>query len=250
MCRGVFALVFLLALAAGHGSRAQDSSVLIRLRNSCSFSVWAAWTTDPGVSNPFSSGTELSADETFSLFVPRDWSGRFWGRTGCSWRQAPGSSTSKFICDTGDCGSGDISCSKRGTPPATIAQLNLPARYSVSLLEGYNLAISIAPRNSSCSWAGCKSGSDANSGCPKELAVVDKSNIGRVIACKSPCLGLNEDQYCCRGRYTCPLKCSPSQYARAFKDACPRSSTYPCEANTSSYSCLGASEIIATFCPP
>ncbi|KAL0423841.1 UNVERIFIED_CONTAM: PR5-like receptor kinase [Sesamum radiatum] len=62
-----------------------------------------------------------------------------WGRTLCS----QDSTTGKFTCVTGDCGSGALECGGGGAaPPATLAEFTLNGAdgldfYDVSLVDGY-----------------------------------------------------------------------------------------------------------------
>jgi Thaumatin family len=75
--------------------------------------------------------------------APSGWSGRFWGRSGCSF-----DSSGRGSCSTGDCGSGEIECKGAGAaPPATLIEFTLDGSdnkdfYDVSLVDGYNLPVS------------------------------------------------------------------------------------------------------------
>ncbi|KAK1388264.1 Thaumatin-like protein 1 [Heracleum sosnowskyi] len=123
-------------------------------------------------------------------------------------------------CATGDCG-GALFCNGiGGAPPATLAEITLGSDqdfYDVSLVDGYNLAISITPIKGTgkCTYAGCVS--DLN-------------------------------MYCCTGSYGSPQSCKPTAYSRIFKNACPRAYSYAYDDPTSIATCTGGSYFL-TFCP-
>lgn len=125
----------------------------------------------PGAGKPILArgGFKLLPKKTYTLKLPAAWSGRIWGRHGCAF-----DSHGRGKCATGDCG-GALFCNGiGGTPPATLAEITLGAEqdfYDVSLVDGYNLAISITPYKGSgkCTYAGCVS--DLNMMCPVGLQV-------------------------------------------------------------------------------
>ncbi|KAH0850743.1 hypothetical protein HID58_091186, partial [Brassica napus] len=84
--------------------------------------------------------------------APVGWSGRIWGRTGCNFDK-----TGTGTCETGSCGS-TLKCSASGKPPASLAEFTLAALdfYDVSLVDGFNLPMSVTPMNGkgNCSVAG------------------------------------------------------------------------------------------------
>ena len=176
--------------------------------------------------------------------APRGWSGRFWARTGCNFDSA-GSGT----CVTGDCGK--LNCVGGGAPPVSLAEFTIGATnadkdfYDVSLVDGYNVGMSIQTSggNGDCQRAGCVA--DLNANCPAELQMVDS---GSVVACKSACAAFNTSQYCCTGEHATPQTCSPTQYSEIFKKACPTAYSYAYDDPTSTFTCTGAGYLI-TFCP-
>lgn len=175
--------------------------------NSCSETVWVGALGNPGKMIPFNGGWQLNPSESKSTELPDHWAGRFWGRTNCV----------DGHCETGDCG-GRVQCNGAGgKPPATLAEFTLNGAgdkdfYDISLVDGYNLPMRIAPIRDTyittnggsydCATAGCDS--NLNTFCPEPLQV--KKN-DRVIACKSACEAFNTDQYCCRGAYGTPQTC-------------------------------------------
>ncbi|PIA31148.1 hypothetical protein AQUCO_05200031v1 [Aquilegia coerulea] len=172
--------------------------------------------------------------------APVGWSGRIWGRTGCSFdKNGVGS------CQTGNCGP-SLKCSGSGKPPATLAEFTLTSLnfYDVSLVDGFNLPLSIKPINGrgNCTTAGCDG--DLRLDCPSELAV--KAN-GKTVACRSACDVFNTDEYCCRGTYGNPSTCKPTFYSKKFKSACPTSYSYAYDDPSSIFTCTGTDYVI-TFC--
>ncbi|MQL97384.1 hypothetical protein Taro_030074 [Colocasia esculenta] len=103
---------------------------------------------DAGSSALAQTGLELASGASANLIAPAAWSGRFWGL---------------FKCGTGDCSRGRLDCNGAGaTPPATLLELTLGTNggqdfYDVSLVDGYNLQVSLAPQGEqgSCVSASC-----------------------------------------------------------------------------------------------
>lgn len=111
--------------------------------NKCSHPVWPGIQPSAGKPILARGGFKLPPNKSYSLSLPAGWSGRFWGRHGCSF-----DASGRGRCATGDCG-GNLFCNGLGgTPPATLAEITLGNDqdfYDVSLVDGYNLAISITP---------------------------------------------------------------------------------------------------------
>ncbi|KAI4305837.1 hypothetical protein L6164_029179 [Bauhinia variegata] len=196
-----------------------------------------------------STGLELASKASISLDASAGWSGRFWGRTQCSTDPS-----GKFTCATGDCGSGQIACNGAGaTPPVTLVEFTLASNggdgqdfYDVSLVDGFNLPISVTPqRGSGCGTTSCPA--NVNAVCPSKLAV--KGSDGSVIACKSACLAFNLPQYCCTGDFGTPEKCQPSDYSKIFKQQCPQAYSYAFDDKSSTFTCSGGANYVFTFCP-
>ncbi|GLT69252.1 hypothetical protein SLA2020_414150 [Shorea laevis] len=170
-----------------------------------------------------------------------------WARTQCS------AANGKFSCGTADCGSGQVTCNGAGAiPPASLVEFTLSGSggqdfYDVSLVDGFNLPVSIIPQGSS---AGCPSTScpgNVNQVCPLELAV--KGFDGSVIACKSACEAFSQPQYCCTGDFGSPDRCPPTQYSKIFKDQCPQAYSYAYDDKTSTFTCPTGANYLVTFCP-
>ncbi|RZC87125.1 hypothetical protein C5167_042056 [Papaver somniferum] len=231
-------------------------STTFTFTNYCSYTVWPGLLASAGSPPLETTGFVLQKGESKSIPAPTSWSGRFWGRTVCSQY----STTGKFTCVTGDCGSGQIECAGGGaTPPATLAEFTLNDSggldfYDVSLVDGYNLQMLVVPKDGSagtgnCNTTGCLV--DLNGMCPTELKVLSSDSSTPNVACKSACEAFGEDQYCCRGAYANPDTCHPSSYSEIFKHACPRAYSYAYDDGTSTFTCASSqSDYLITFCQP
>ncbi|KAL0356592.1 UNVERIFIED_CONTAM: Thaumatin-like protein 1 [Sesamum calycinum] len=210
--------------------------------NKCEYTVWPGILANAGSPTLDSTGFELPPDSSRTFIAPAGWSGRFWGRTGCTFSGSePGS------CQTGDCGSGQAECNGSGAaPPATLAEFTLGTGgldfYDVSLVDGYNLPMIVETTGGSgmCASTGCVT--DLNRVCPSEL------RVGGGEACKSACEAFGSPEYCCSGTFNSPATCRPSVYSQMFKSACPRSYSYAYDDPTSTFTCSGA-DYTVTFCP-
>ncbi|XAR57987.1 hypothetical protein NMG60_11026311 [Bertholletia excelsa] len=194
--------------------------------NKCDFTVWPGLLGSPKLD---STGFELSQGGSRTFQAPAGWSGRFWGRTSCNF-DGSGSGS----CATGDCGSGEVECNGGGSsPPVTLAEFTLGSAsgsqdfYDVSLVDGYNLpmTVEVSGGSGSCASTGCVL--DLSRQCPVELRTADGG------ACKSACEAFGTPQYCCKGAYNSPSACTPSVYSQMFKSACPRSYSYAYDDSTS-----------------
>ncbi|XP_037467463.1 thaumatin-like protein 1b [Triticum dicoccoides] len=200
------------------------SPATFTLKNNCGYTVWPGILSNAGVAPPSTTGFALSPGESRAVAVADGWSGRMWGRTLCVQSSSSGAG---FACATGDCGSGTVQCSGRGAaPPATLAEFTLASIggddfYDVSLVDGFNVPVLVAPANGSCSTTDCPA--DLNAQCPPELRVVV---AGATVACRSACEAFGTEAYCCSGTHGTPATCAPTAYSRLFKAACPRAYSY------------------------
>ncbi|KMT06470.1 hypothetical protein BVRB_7g161390 [Beta vulgaris subsp. vulgaris] len=225
------------------------SSIQLIFKNKCSYTVWPGTLTGTGPQLP-STGFTLESGASYTLAALPSWSGRIWARTRCSLDAV----TQKFVCGTADCASGQISCNGAGgIPPATLVEFTLNGYdntdfYDVSLVDGYNLPVSVLPVNSKrCNSTGCPA--DVNKSCPPELQDKD-SHVGDVKACKSACLAFNKPEFCCTGAYSRPQTCPPTKYSKFFKGLCPQAYSYAYDDTTSTFTCpSGSTDYIITFCP-
>ncbi|CAI9764338.1 unnamed protein product [Fraxinus pennsylvanica] len=210
--------------------------------NKCEYTVWPGILANAGSPSLDSTGFELPQESSRTFNVPTGWSGRMWGRSGCTF-DGSGSGS----CITADCGSGQVECNGAGaSPPATLAEFTLGTGgqdfYDVSLVDGYNLPMIVEASGGSglCASTGCVT--DLNRVCPSEL------RVGGGEACKSACEAFGSPEYCCSGAFNSPATCKPSVYAQMFKSACPRSYSYAYDDPTSTFTCSGA-DYTVTFCP-
>eukprot|EP01018_Ginkgo_biloba_P023081 Gb_07679 [translate_table: standard] len=198
------------------------------IKNQCPYTVWAAGS--PG------GGKQLDQGQSWTVEVPAGTTaGRFWGRTGCNFDGSGHGS-----CKTGDCG-GLLNCQGWGQIPATLAEFALNQFtnqdfYDISLVDGFNLPLSITPSNSQCKKTGCNS--DINSKCPDELRVPD--------GCKSPCAAFNRPEYCCTGAFV--NNCPPTNYSQFFKAECPEAYSYTRDDQASNLDCQGGTNYKIVFC--
>ncbi|XP_052196891.1 thaumatin-like protein [Diospyros lotus] len=233
-------------LISSENSAAQACTIYVS--NKCPFPIWPA--TAPNYGQPVlaNGGFYLPPGQTKSFQAPGTWSGRIWARTGCNF--SPDSNWEP-ACETGDC-DGQLQCNgKIGLPPVTLVQISLqvdkkkPSFYDVSLVDGYNLPVSVStiPSDGKCQIRGCLK--NLKKSCPSELQVLN--GRGEVVACSSACLAFDEDKFCCRNQYGSPEKCKPSVYSKIFKDACPSYYSYAFDSPPPLVNCP-SDEYLITFC--
>ncbi|CAI0411235.1 unnamed protein product [Linum tenue] len=220
----------------------------LTILNNCDYSVWPGILGNAGHSTPKQGGFHLCRGQQVTFQVPRHWSGRIWPRQGCSFDQ----STKKGYCQTGDC-SGMLECRGiGGVPPATLVEMTLGTSasalhfYDVSLLDGFNVPVSVVPINGlgrECGVAACEA--DLNAVCPSVLVI---ERQGKVVGCKSACLAAKSDSYCCRGEFADPKACKPSVFGIVFKAICPRAYSFAFDEASGLKTCI-APRYVITFCP-
>ncbi|OAY77082.1 Thaumatin-like protein [Ananas comosus] len=218
----------------------------LAMYNKCRETVWPGIQPGAGKAVVARGGMRLQPGQATSVRLPAA------GRAGSGPpglrlrpRHRPGA------CATGDCG-GSSSATAAAAPPATLAEITLarpPDFYDVSLVDGYNIPMSMTPFRGTggrCASAGCVS--DLNEVCPAGLAVRGGAD-NRVVACKSACSAFGAPQYCCTGSYGSPQQCKPTAYSRLFKTACPKAYSYAYDDPTSIQTCGAGASYIVTFCP-
>ncbi|HET6346414.1 MAG TPA: thaumatin family protein, partial [Myxococcota bacterium] len=188
---------------------------------------------------------QLASGASVQLTASADWSGRLWGRTGCTF-----DGDGAGACATGDCG-GQLQCAVGGQSPATLAEFTFAGAgqqtfYDVSLVDGFNVPMQIegGGASASCPVTGCPA--DVNAACPAGLERRDAS--GRVVGCSSACEALGTPEACCTGPYATPETCRPTPQAEHFKAQCPAAYSYAYDDPTSTFTCGGRSFVV-TFCP-
>ncbi|KAL2326478.1 hypothetical protein Fmac_025536 [Flemingia macrophylla] len=218
-------------------------ATVFTLQNKCRDIIWPGILTGAGRPQLIDDGIELKPGKAISITAPKGWSGRFWGRHGCTF-DSSGSGT----CITGDC-EGKLKCGGvGGTPPASLAEFTLDSQegdfYDVSLVDGYNLPVSIFPTGGSgvCKAVTCRF--DLNRNCPSGLEMRNQSHI---VGCKSACMAFNKPEFCCTGDFNSPQKCQPTGYSKVFKASCPQVYSYAYDDATSTFTCQGADYLIR-FC--
>jgi hypothetical protein len=224
------------------------SAATLALYNRCPETVWPGIQPSAGKELLARGGMQLPPNRATSIHLPSGWSGRVWGRQGCKFDAA-----GRGRCATGDCG-GTLFCNGAGgAPPATLAEVTLAAVpstqdfYDVSLVDGYNIPIAMAPyrgKGANCVTAGCVS--DLNRVCPAGLAVHQGKSV---VGCRSACAAYGSPQYCCTGQFGGPQQCKPTAYSRLFKSACPKAYSYAYDDPTSILTCSAGTSYVVTFCP-
>lgn len=224
-------------------------SVKITVTNNCQYTIWPGVLTSPPQPQLSNTGFELASKASRSIDVPAPWNGRFWARTGCS---TDGSG--RFTCATADCGSGQVSCNGNGgATPASLVEFEIVANggqdfYDISLVDGFNLPVSLAPQGGTGDCTAPSCAANVNAACPAVLQV--KGSDESVISCKSACIAFGQPQYCCTGDCcNTPEKCPPTDYSRFFKSQCPQAYSYAFDDPTSLFSCFGGPNYSITFCP-
>ncbi|WVZ78477.1 hypothetical protein U9M48_026181 [Paspalum notatum var. saurae] len=237
--------------------RGGGDAATFTITNSCDYPVWPGILSNAGSPAPSTTGFALAPGQSLAATVASSWSGRIWARTLCATDPASGA----FACATADCGSGAVACAGRGAaPPATLAEFTLAGGaatggddfYDVSLVDGFNVPVLVAPRapvtgnNGTCRPTGCAA--DLNAPCPAELRVAGPG--GDAVACRSACGAFGEAEYCCSGAYGSPATCAPTRYSRFFKAACPAAYSYAYDDATSTFTCAAAGDgYDVVFCP-
>jgi hypothetical protein len=221
--------------------------------NKCREPIWVGALGNPA---PEGGGFRVDAGQSSTITLPGGkWTGRFWGRTGCRFDAA-----GVGECDTGGCGPRDKCGGAGGEPPATLVELTLsaggadPDFYDLSLVDGYNLPMAVAPLPGTftrrpgvandCGGPSCAS--DLAATCPAELRFTNAA--ARVVACLSACERFRTEEYCCSGSHATPATCPSFSYARIFKAACPAAYSYAYDDATSTFTCKGEDYAI-WFCP-
>ncbi|GAQ84756.1 Pathogenesis-related thaumatin superfamily protein [Klebsormidium nitens] len=237
----------LLSVADARPGRALlQGSRTITVHNNCSETIWLAAHTTPGhnlLTEPAS--PVLPPGGSAAYYTDNNWIGRIWGRTKCG--------GDPFRCGTADCDGVTCRFGVTGTPPATLAEFAMTQWggldfYDVSVVDGFNLPMQIAPSVSSCVTAGCEYDIVATNNCPAPLQ--QKDSNGAVIGCYNACAAPefqsspDLDKYCCIGKYIDADACiavHPDAYTTAHKQACPLAYSYAYDdANKSLFACAQA----------
>ncbi|KAL7090277.1 hypothetical protein ACP275_12G030700 [Erythranthe tilingii] len=193
------------------------------LVNNCSETIWPAIRSSVGSPNLESTGFELPIGTSRAVDAPTRWTGRFWGRTNCTFND-----------------SGNATCST-DYAVATLAEFGVGLGsadfYDVSLVNGFNLPLRVDPVGGSgqCNSTGCVV--DINRLCPEEL----RTDGGG--ACRSACNAFNTTVHCCSG-----TTCRPTLYSQLFKNSCPLAYSYATDDATSTFTCPSTADYVITFC--
>ncbi|OEL32124.1 hypothetical protein BAE44_0006857 [Dichanthelium oligosanthes] len=209
----------LTVLAAGGQASpgASTTTANLTLHNLCPYPVWPLVTANAGIP---SIPTDEDGEPVGRLdgngsglatlaFPPGAWSGRVVARTGCA-----GEDDEVGRCETGD------------APPVTVAQVSVGgpagrAAYSVSLVDGFNVAVVVTPH-----------GFAEGRRCPTLGCAVD-------LAAECPVRARAPGGGCGAG----------ASEAAWFKDRCPDTRTNAMDVEATPQDCVAPGEIKVVFCP-
>ncbi|KIL68391.1 hypothetical protein M378DRAFT_71776 [Amanita muscaria Koide BX008] len=229
----------------------------ITVYNHCPFTIWSLYTGDKNTVPNYQTGWTAAPLTSVTFDVPENWNaGRIWARRNCDFSSDSGPNS----CVDGGC-VGGLQCTLPGVLPATLAEFTLSTSdgndyYDVSLVDGYNLPVSIT-NTAGCHIANCPVDLDPN--CPGPLRGPNDSN-GSSVGCKSAC-GANLDgnptnsANCCTGSHSTPATCPSSgvAYYSYFKGNCPNSYAFAYDESSGSalWTCPSskAAGYTITFCP-
>lgn len=230
------------------------SARTITVKNNCKDTIWPAmFTQDPAQAPKHPTGWAQQPGQVVSFAVPDVWkAARIWGRTHCN---ADGTG-----CKSGDCGGLECTPGVTGKPPASLAEFTLqtsdgPDNYDISLVDGFNLPVSITPSRGDCPAPKCVK--DLNPGCPAELKPKDGSD-GCLSQCQVDALAGHPDNNpnCCSGIHDKPETCPKSgvKYYEYFKNGCRDAYAYAYDEKSESalWTCDGSkglSDYTVEFCP-
>ncbi|PWA45690.1 bulb-type lectin domain-containing protein [Artemisia annua] len=159
----------------------------ITVVNNCGFTVWPGISSSPVLNI---TGFELTEGESRSFQAPTNWTGHIWGRTSCRLN-----GSGHWSCATGDCGTGEMECyGKTYTPPVTITEIDIriyEASYDVSIMNGFNLPMTVEPTDGHLGYPKVGCVNDLNLKCPRDLQL----EVGG--GCKSACQVFPSQDYCC-----------------------------------------------------
>ncbi|KAG5669800.1 hypothetical protein PVAND_000093 [Polypedilum vanderplanki] len=185
------------------------------VKNNCGFTIWA------DVIPNGETNIQLNSRQSRSFSRPDNWSGRIYPKRA------------------------------NDRAPYTLAEFTLGGYkgmdfYDISLVDGFNVPLAIHVSSSdNCRSPSCRA--DLNANCPAELKRVQNG----LTTCESACTKFHQDQYCCQGAHGQPNTCSPSNYSRYFKQACPDAYSYAYDDPSSTFTCRADSstryEVV--FCP-
>ncbi|CAL5340420.1 unnamed protein product [Camellia sinensis] len=174
--------------------------------NNCPQTIWPGTLVDSRTQQLLTTDFKLDFGQSVRIPAFPGWLGRIWARTGCKFVEL-GVGTGQI----GDCG-GRLECDGVGAAP-------LASLFKITMGTGADekdfydaLIAALKGVFGVCNATGCVS--DLNTGCPKELQVVDGNNGGvGVVGCRSACEAFGLDQYCCSGEFANPTTCRPSSYS-------------------------------------
>lgn len=227
----VYAFGFAADDSGGGGGGGQKQ---IHISNNCKDTVTVGVLTNGKSASSPEQSFDLTPGSSQTISKSEKWGGRVWGRHDCS-------------------GNGNKGCGVPGANnPASLAEFFFKGMagkdfYDISLVDGYNLPMSINPEKGSSSNGkySCGSPSCKVPQCPSDYAIKDSS--GNVVGCQTTCSKDNTDESCCRGAHDDPNKCKPDSHSENLKKACPDAYSFAYDDQTSTFEC-GVDKYEVKFC--
>lgn len=250
---------------------AQAQTTRLSIRNNCSFPIWMA-SLHNADKPPLPDGTvRLATGDIHNYAIPDNgWAGRFWPKTGCD-------------ANGGNCAAGEAvpPCPATGCQPPADSKVEFffpaassgTAWYDISLVDGYSLPFSIAPR-------GTSSGSCVATNCALSLTACPQNEIqglgdlqvvrnGAPVQCLSPCkrwnwpapTGLGNSEQAGLGKALCcptpPVSSGECQagvvvqtdYVKRVQASCPTAYSYAYDDHAGLHNCPGDTAFDVTLCP-
>ncbi|KAI8143157.1 thaumatin [Fennellomyces sp. T-0311] len=208
----------------------------INVVNNCEDTISVGVLTNGKSSSGPEQSFDLSPGSSQSISKSDKWGGRVWGRHDCKGKNSKG-------CGTPGTGN-----------PASLAEFFFKGSgdhdyYDISLVDGYNLPMTITPDESGGGGSSgkykCGSPSCDVPKCPNEYAIVDDN--GKVTGCQSSCSKTSSDEHCCKGDHDDPEVCKPDAQSKSVKDACPDAYSFAYDDQTSTFNCQ-VSKYTVKFC--
>lgn len=112
--------------------------------------------------------------------------------------------------------------------------------YDISIVDGFDTGIMIAPSAKSCETLRCSFDMKL---CPGELL---ETSMG---PCLSACSKYTSPEFCCTGAHNTPDTCPANEWSLYFKKLCPDAYTYAYDDPTSIRVCKDPTAYEITFCP-
>ncbi|KAL7421269.1 hypothetical protein Q5752_004154 [Cryptotrichosporon argae] len=231
----------------------------ITITNACAGTIYPAFQYGTG-SAPTTAGGAAQAGgwsqasgERYSFTVGDDWGdARVWARTGCT------ASGDALSCAIGGCAD-KLACSgtESGGQGATLAEFTLSGAasssqdsFDISIVDGYNLPMTIEPSVAACAAASCGVDTDLLTICDPALVYPAGS---ATLSSYGSGFDYDNSPSCCTGTWADHDSCTKDliPFYDVYKAACPDAYVYAADDNYDDavISCAGSPDYTITFCP-